>query len=381
MCQATPGRFHHFQLARQLERTGLLAAIHTGYPRFKLRDESGIPREKIHSFPWFQTPYLALSPRLPYRWGRNLGWLALEMLDRHVAGHLGTADVLVALSSTGLRSGRAMQSRGGLHICDRGSSHIRFQDEILREEYRRWKFPFPGIEDRLIRKEESEYAQADHLTVPSGFVHRSFVEKGVPAEKISTIAYGGRLDRFQPTAPPDDSRFTVLFVGQVSLRKGFLYLLEAFRNLRHPRKELLVAGPLSSEVRQILQRGAAIDGVHFLGRVQNAALPELYRRAQVCVLPSVEDGFGMVAAEAMASGRPVITTVNAGAADLVTGAGGFVVPIRDPDAILEKLESLLQDPVLRLKLSESAAMQIQSLGGWNEYGDRMTRLICQLSQR
>ena len=59
--QISIGRFHHFHLARQLEKHNLLEAIYTGYPRFKLKDEAGIPPEKIKTFPWFQVPYLMLG--------------------------------------------------------------------------------------------------------------------------------------------------------------------------------------------------------------------------------------------------------------------------------------------------------------------------------
>ena len=59
--QITPGRFHHFHLARQLQKYDLLDSLYTGYPKFKLKDEQGIPQEKIKTFPWIQTPYMKRS--------------------------------------------------------------------------------------------------------------------------------------------------------------------------------------------------------------------------------------------------------------------------------------------------------------------------------
>jgi len=82
------GRFHHFHLARQLEKRGLLEAIYTGYPRFKLQDESGIPPGKIHTFPWLHTPFMARGRFGLDRWewlNREWAWYAQETLDRYVA--------------------------------------------------------------------------------------------------------------------------------------------------------------------------------------------------------------------------------------------------------------------------------------------------------
>src|SRR5262249_26860887 len=143
--QVSIGRFHHFHLARQLERRSLLREIWTGYPRFKLKDEQAIPPEKIRTFPWLQVPYMGLGgvPILN-RFSmvqRELGWWACEMLDRRVEASLKAPTILVALSGSGRRCGSRAQALGGRYICDRGSSHIRYQDQILREEYSLWKLP------------------------------------------------------------------------------------------------------------------------------------------------------------------------------------------------------------------------------------------------
>src|ERR1039458_6857449 len=181
------GRFHHFHLARQLERHGLLETIWTGYPRFKLKDEPGIPAEKILCFPWLQAPYMAR-----YRFGldgwkwldREWTWLAHETLDRHAAKKLQHPSIVVALSGSGLHAGRKAQSAEGRFVCDRGSSHIRYQDRILKEEYKRWGLVFQGVDPRMISKEVAEYEQADAVTVPSELVSQSFLTEGVPAGKV-----------------------------------------------------------------------------------------------------------------------------------------------------------------------------------------------------
>ncbi|MGC1678254.1 MAG: glycosyltransferase family 4 protein, partial [Candidatus Binataceae bacterium] len=101
-------------------------------------------------------------------------------------------------------------------------------------------------------------------------------------------------------------------------------------------------------------------------------LAEQYSQASVLVLPSLEEGLALVQAQAMACGVPVIATTNAGAEDLFTdGVEGFVVPIRDPDAIASKLVYLYEHPEARDAMGAAALARVRELGGWNSYGEKM----------
>jgi glycosyltransferase involved in cell wall biosynthesis len=101
-------------------------------------------------------------------------------------------------------------------------------------------------------------------------------------------------------------------------------------------------------------------------------------KSHVLVLPSIDEGFGMVLAEAMACGCPVIATTNTGAPNLISnGRDGFIVPIRDPVAITQKLEMMAQCPEMRATMSDRALARTQQLGGWDSYGDT----VCDLFER
>ena len=379
--QISIGRFHHFHLARQLEKHGFLSGIYTGYPRFKLRDEQGIPPKKIHTFPWLQAPYMmGLRYGLRrWRWlNAEWAWQAHETLDRYVSTKLRDPTALLALSGSGLYAGKRAQQLGGLHVCDRGSSHIRTQDELLHEEYKRYGAEWRGIDQRSIAKEEAEYEQADWISVPSQFCVDSFIAKGVAAGKIVKIPYGARLERFYPSHPiasKQDHEFRVLFVGQGGPRKGFIDLLKAFSLLQHPRKRLTLIGSLSPEAHALLGQ-TALSHVEFVGSVPNAQLREYYSRSAVFVLPSIEEGLAMVMGEAMACGCPVIASTNTGAADLFTdGQEGFIVPIRSPDLIADRLQQLAEEPLLRERMSQAALARVKQLGGWDAYGDAWQRFL------
>lgn len=373
--QVSIGRFHHFHLARQLEKRGLLAAIYTGYPRFKLLDETDVPLAKIHTFPWFQTPFMARGRIGLDRWewlNREWAWQAHQTLDSYVANRLCRPTVLIALSGSGLYSGGRAQQLGGIHICDRGSSHIRVQDQLLHDEYARYGLSWSGIDPRSIAKEEAEYAHADWISVPSQFCYDSFVAQGVTPEKLLKIPYGARLERFWPTElhqPDDDREFRVLFVGCAGVRKGLLDLLEAFRLFNHPNKRLILIGGFSSESKALLD---SVDqaSIESLGSVANSDLREHYSRASVFVLPSIEEGLAMVIGEAMACGCPIIASTNTGASELISDAvEGFIVPIRSPRLIADRLQLLADNPELRLQMGSAALARVQRLEGWDAYGE------------
>jgi glycosyltransferase involved in cell wall biosynthesis len=302
----------------------------------------------------------------------SLEHLDFATFDAHVASRLPQCDVFVGQSGSALESGRKAHALGARYVCDRGPIHIRAQDQLLREEYERWGVPFAGIDPRIIEREEAEYAEADRITVASSFSLRSFIEQGVPKAKLRKVPYGVDLSQFHPAGSPDSARFDVLFVGAVSLQKGVPYLLEAFRRVQHPKKSLTFAGSFAHELIEALRRhGLWLDEARVIGHVPKSKLKYLISRSHVLVLPSIQDGFGLVLAEAMACGCAVIGTQNTGAPDLVTDAqDGFVVPIRDGEALAARLQYLADEPERRAELGEHGLQRVRLEGGWRSYGDQ-----------
>ena len=212
-------------MARQLEKHGLLEALYTGYPRFKLSDEPGYHLAKSSLFLGCK-PHMARGKIGLDRWkwlNSEWAWHAHQTLDRYVASKIKYPTILIALSGSGLHSGRKAQQLDGIHICDRGSSHIRAQERLLREEFERYGTHWSGIDPRSIAKEEAEYEQADLISIPSQFCYDSFIQQGVSAAKLHKIPYGARLERFYPecSSPEDKDQFRVLFVGAAGPRRVY----------------------------------------------------------------------------------------------------------------------------------------------------------------
>lgn len=378
--QAVFGVFHHFELARELERRGHLERIFSTWPWRRLERE-GLPHSRVETFPWLHVPEILLgrSP-LSFRRSRDLlGYANAIAFDRWVAGRLPPCDVLIAISGAGLLTGTRLQRAGGVFICDRGSTHQRFQDQIVAEEYRRWGVALPATDDRDTRREEAIYAQADAITVPSQAAARSFVQMGVLPEKLHVIPYGVRLERFYPVGEPSAESFDLLFAGSAGLRKGLPYLLQAFAELQHPAKRLRIAGAVHDDVLAVLKT-LPQENVEWLGSVPQEKLRELMSLSHLLVLPSLEEGLALVQAQALACGCPVLCTTNTGGEDLFSdGVQGFVVPIRDAEALRWRMQQLADDPELARAMRQAALGRVQQLGGWSSYGAAWERLLLQLT--
>jgi glycosyltransferase involved in cell wall biosynthesis len=313
---------------------------------------------------------------LPQWLDDNLGYQNALRFDDWTARRVGKIDALIGISGSALKTGKLLQQRGGVFICDRGSSHQRYQAEIVADEFRRWGLDAPPNDMRDTTREEAIYAMADAITVPSSFARRSFIEQGVPAGKLHTIPYGVRLEAFRKVADPPAGAFNVLFAGHVSLRKGVPYLLQAFQLLRHPRKRLRCVGEISPEIKQLLDARLPLCDVDFLGAVPQVQLPKLMSESHVMVLPSIEEGLALVQGQALACGCPVLATTNTGSEDLfANGVEGFIVPIRDVDALAGRMQLLADDPSLQRRMSEAALARVQHLGGWHHYGDMWESLL------
>ena len=118
------------------------------------------------------------------------------------------------------------------------------------------------------------------------------------------------------------------------------------------------------------------DDITMTGHMPQEKLKEIMSRSHVMVLPSVEEGLAMVQAQAMACGCPVIATKNTGAYNLfVDQKEGFIVPIRQPNIITEKLQYLADQPNSRKSMSLLALARVREMGGWRTYGDMTASML------
>ncbi len=332
-----------------------------------------------------------LPPRLVRHWGsfgRALKYLSAHessglldhviylAFDAWVARVLPPAHIFHGWNGACLRSLRQAKRQGMITIVERASSHPNTQRRLLEEEYQRWgirrKLPAWNYEHTL-----SELAEADYITIPSPFVRVSMLAEGISADRLIEIPFGVDLDRFRPTSQRQASPFRVAFAGQVSIRKGVPYLLEAWQQLGWKDAELWLIGRATADFTAIHQRWARLDNVRLVGH--SKALASLLQQVDVFVFPTIEEGSALVTYEALASGLPVITTLNAGSI-VRDGVDGFIVPIRNAAAICERLRLIRSDPDLRQRMSESARTRAAQYP-WACYQSSLVESYRQLMRR
>lgn len=367
----TPGRFPPaFRWARYLQSQGNLERIISPVPQGRLR-QYGVAPEHVVSRPLlgaWDHGFQRIGPRFLQPAHQHA---FSTVFDRVAARSLGRCTVVNAWCSTALSTIREAHRRGIPAVVESASAHVEAQAELIREEMRRWgALERTALSGAVIARTAHEYAEADVIIVNSQFALRTFVERGVPAEKIIAVPYA--VDETQAVERrPHDGRPRILFVGGCSLRKGVPYLLEAWRSLRSRAELRLVGAPN----RRMLQRLGAGSGVVAVGHKTGAALAEEYASADIFVLPSVEDGYGLVTIEAMQAGLPVIVSDHAGSSELVRdGVDGFVVPARDSGALRDRIQRLIDEPRLRRSMGESARERAASRT-WDDYGRERMDLV------
>jgi glycosyltransferase involved in cell wall biosynthesis len=368
------GRFHGFDLARELQALGLLHRIMTSHPPYHVA-RWGIPREKVRAIMRYDVLHrVAARLRITRRYPGLLRFI-YDGFDRRVSQRIEQTDLVVAWSGMALHTHRRARALGARTVVERGSTHIEFQRDILVEEYARWGIANKGaFDDWMIEKELCEYEEADAIGIPSDFVRQTFIAKGVPEAKLIQVPYGVDLCAFRP-GEKSTAGFRAIYAGMLSLRKGLPYLLEA---VKCASVKLWLLGAWTEEAELCLDRYKGFFEYH--GAVPQNRLSEFYAQADVFVIASIEEGLAMVIPQALACGLPVICTSHTGGADLVEdGVNGFVVPIRDPGAIAERLSTLRDDPERLAAMKHAAVKSVASGHSWSDYGraiaDRYRNLV------
>ncbi len=376
------GRFHAFDLAFQLEKRGFLHKLITSYPKFETV-KYGIPRGKIES--------ILVKEILQRGWKKIPGFLKSlydpspiinDIFDKLARRKIDKTDIFVGWTTKSLYSLRKAKSLGAAGVIEHGSAHSRFQKEIVEEEYAKYGINKKKNHPKNVDKAELEFEEADYISIPSLFAKRTFLEMGIPEDKLIHIPYGVDLSQFKQISKKDDV-FRVVFVGGMTLQKGVHYLLRAFTELGLPNSELILLGSETPEIEPFFKKYGVIsalepgkgDGrIRFLGHKKQDSLYEYYSQGSVFILPSIHDGFGMVMTQAMASGLPVIATENTGGPDIIeNGKQGFIIPIRDTESLKGKISYLYENRDICREMGQLAKKKVSSGFTWDDYGDRIIK--------
>lgn len=205
-------------------------------------------------------------------------------------------------------------------------------------------------------------------------VDRSLLEAGVSDTKILRTSFGWTEDRFCGDArvnSPSD-RFVVGYIGMISIGKGVLDLLQAWKS-RQGQGRLKLAGPIDWSMAEAVERAAksdpSIEVVGYVGDVE-----AFYTSCDVIVIPTLDEGGPQVTYEAAAAGVPIIATHMARARFLENGRNALVIPVHDPVALGKSIESLAHDPGLRRMLGDQAKKDVMRFS-YKSVGSERARLL------
>ncbi|MBI4822357.1 MAG: glycosyltransferase family 4 protein [Deltaproteobacteria bacterium] len=292
------------------------------------------------------------------------------------------ANVSYAYTSAALEIFARARALGLATMLDHATAPMVPEMDLVESAARSWPDSFdmpprPSAEHEYFERQRNEWSSADTIVCNSSFLRRMIVSAGGPADRCVIVPLG--IDaRFLPRPPRAPGGLRVVFVGDDGLRKGLPDFVRACSLAGIRRSEARVAGAISMTSSG---RARAEASVELLGRLGRRELARLLGWADVLVLPSVSDTFGMVVLEAMALGCVPITTPNAGAADvIVDGESGFIVPVHAPDRIAEILTRLATDTTHLEGASRAAQLRARDFDV-SRYGERLAAAAAETLSR
>ena len=380
------GRWHAFDLARQLHLHGHLHRLITNYPRWFVK-RWGIPAERVVSL-----PFTFVVVRAIYRIGgeslmMRCQWWVHRWFASRAARHLEGSELIHGWSQWSEPSLQWAAARRIPSVLERSSSHILEQSRLLREEHRRFGLTWTETHPQIEAMELREYTLTTAVAVPSLFVERSFLERGFPASKLFRNPFGVDLSNFhppaEPPAPPPQQGLHIIYAGTLSVRKGIADLLTGFAAADLADARLTLLGGETPELANLLDQQP--PAVQRLGHRPQAELAQHYGQAHCFVMASIEEGMAYVQLQALACGLPLICTPNTGGEDLLRLGGaagedigkgilafpaGWMVPIHAPQAIAHCLRCLATEPGLWETKRRAALALAGSSLSWEAYGQR-----------
>jgi len=257
-------------------------------------------------------------------------------------------------------------------VLERPNAHTRFCYEVVAAEHRRIgiKTPHPDYQpdEAVLTREEAEFAACDFLLCPSDFAAKSFLEYGFPQDKILRHRYGFDETAFFPSATlrEPEKQFTALFVGVDPVRKGLHFAMEAW--LDSPAREdgvFLIAGDLAGEFKQKFATALSHRNIIQLGHRHD--IPALMQGADILLMPSIEEGFGLVCAEAIATGCvPLASSTCTEMCRHMENA--LVHNVGDVGALSRQITEVHDHPELLAKL-RAGALRSRAEWTWTEAGN------------
>ncbi len=349
------------------------------------RQFNEVPASMVRTVPRREMVRLA-AVALQQHWLTRPGrWASVDAVyrefDQHVAREIerDPPAVVYAYEDAGEATFAAARKVGAQCVYELPIAYWQTTQRLLHEEAARlpeWRRTLGGIDDpaEKLERKVREIEGADVVVVPSRFVLDSLPPHIRTGRRCVVAPFGSPLpvDPSAHHSRPVSSRLRVLFAGAMSQRKGLADLFAAMRLLGHSDVELVVMGSLYAPLSFYRDQYAGF--VYEPPRPHHQVL-ELMRSCDVLALPAIVEGRALVQQEALASGLPIVVTINAGGDDLIDeGRTGFLVPIRSPEVLAERL-AWFADHRESLPGMRQYAIAKAEATGWPGYESRVRSAV------
>jgi len=315
--------------------------------------------------------------RIPYKVLGRLRAYALHdyIVSKRVAKLAGQIDIIHTWPLASLRTLRVAARLGIPTVYERPNAHTRLFYEVAQEECKHLGITLPPNHEHsysaeVVRIEDEEYQLAGRLLCPSEYVMQTFLEKGFPPAKLARHQYGYDEQVYYPDRQPRrvTLSLSMLFCGSCTPVKGLHYALEAWlQSPAHRDGTFLIAGQGTPEYAKRLSPMLTHPSVHVLGFRND--VPELMRRSDVLVLPSISEGFPLVTAEARGSGCVLLVSEAAGAV-CEHRVNALVHRIGDVKTLAEHITMLYEDRALLERLRATSLKTVGEIT-WTAAGKRL----------
>jgi glycosyltransferase involved in cell wall biosynthesis len=334
------GRFHAFDYAAELHKLGCLDKLISTMPYSKAK-QFGIPRDKYVGFPFLEI-LKVLSLKI---FNRHLPTMLYARFFTKLASFFITNDTDVIISFAGYSKEIFSDKKNfkKIKILDRGSTHTLANIKLKTQAANYHKTFYQSHPKKFVDREIIEYKMADYIMVPSSFVKKTFTNNHVPDDKLFLNPYAFSTTKFPKKSDKVNRELnTILFVGQLSPRKGIKVLVDAFNllKLKLPEAKLWLVGAINGIDEAIIKK----QGIEYFGVLKKDALKHKFESASVFCLPSFEEGLALVLTEAKYFKLPIVATKNTGVEDLFkeNEDGYTLYETANPQDLANKLELALK---------------------------------------
>lgn len=328
---------------------------------------------------------LPFSQAFTYKWLRVINSLFSKRVGKYVSKLDFDAIIMFDMTAENCFKLLKTNRRDVVRIQDVSIATRHFMKSNFEKDWgiKELKKEFPEFwNSRIMKGYQAEIDDSDYFLVASNVSKKSLKFCGADISKAAVIPYGVNLSQFEFINLPlqKNTPLRIVYVGQVTYRKGIHHLLKVVSSFTKDTIEVFLAGEYEKKGK-LFNMYKSYENIHFLGFITRDVLAGVYQKSDVFVFPTIGEGYGLVVLEALACGVPVITSDLAGGNDAIeNGKNGFVFKAGNDNELRDKLEWCMNHREELYDMRKYAHQSAQKFT-WENYYNRVAASVVKMIQR